>query len=242
MSSPIDKIGGASDYYAVPSDFEIPSSSPPDYLSNPNEIFTEIESFNLEVYPGEYDCGDQRVPSTSTMSQFTLLSAGPNAGPAAYPGYVSNQGLRSIGIVQQEYTVNYPAKPAKSFFNIFVNAYLPGESGTFTANTFPVPSYPASWPVPSYPYGSLQLAQLSNGPSGPLIIENTNVTSLPPAVVYIHGETEAVPVYFVYNNGSYWNAGDLFGWLLLAGHGVLSCTNDSTGGTNSCRRRTAARP
>lgn len=102
-----------------------------------------------------------------------------------------------------------------------------------------MPSYPASWPV-AYPYGTLQLAQLSNGPSGPLIIENTNVTTLPPAVVYIHGETEAVPVYFVYNNSPYWSAGDLFGWLLLAGHGVLSCSNNvngSSGGASNCCAR-----
>ena len=60
----------------------------------------------------------------------------------------------------------------------------------------------------------------------PLIITNTNLLRLPPTVVYIHGETAAVPVKFKVNNAPFWNAGDIFGYLVLAGHGTI--TNDCT--------------
>jgi hypothetical protein len=39
-------------------------------------------------------------------------------------------------------------------------------------------------------------------------------------VVYIHGETPAVPVYFRNSKWPYWKANDRFGWLKLAGHGT----------------------
>lgn len=69
------------------------------------------------------------------------------------------------------------------------------------------------------------LGTLSN--STPLIVLNTNLTSFPPRVVYVHGNSLAVPFMFEADNplvGAH--AGDIFGLLLLAGHGVSMGSND----------------
>jgi hypothetical protein len=102
--------------------------------------------------------------------------------------------------------------------------------GTVSAADFPAASPP--WGVLPY-----NLAELYNDDQDPLFIVNTNVTSLPPSVVYIHGETTAVPLLFKYNNGSLWSAGDLLGYVTLAGHGVtVPCTDHNPGqpDTNCC--------
>jgi hypothetical protein len=52
-----------------------------------------------------------------------------------------------------------------------------------------------------------------------------NLGSFPPQVIYIHGgNTNAVELRFKFNNPPYWSAGDLFGTLVLSGHGTF--TND----------------
>jgi hypothetical protein len=90
--------------------------------------------------------------------------------------------------------------PATSFFDIFAEVDVPA---------FGV------WPG----------ATLTN--ADPLIVENTNLTSFPPTVVYIHGQSAAVPVYFSADGpGGIWHAGDLFGTVILAGHGVQFNCND----------------
>src|SRR5208283_4159243 len=109
----------------------------------------------------------------------------------------NNLSRRSIGMVQQT-----GGPVAQSFFNINVAVSLPALTGTASISDF----------LPSGP------SQLTNDPAQPLVIVNTNVTSLPPPVVYIHGQTPAVPLYFVAANPPYWNAGDLFGYVTLAGH------------------------
>jgi hypothetical protein len=53
----------------------------------------------------------------------------------------------------------------------------------------------------------------------PLLIVNDSVDSLPPTVVYIHENSNAVPVRFFNDNPPHWNAGDLLGYMVLAGHG-----------------------
>jgi hypothetical protein len=58
-----------------------------------------------------------------------------------------------------------------------------------------------------------------------LIVTNLDLTSFPPQVTYIHGgNTNAVELRFKFDNPPYWAAGDLFGTLVLAGHGTF--TND----------------
>jgi hypothetical protein len=83
--------------------------------------------------------------------------------------------------------------PAESFFDVFVEVDLP-------------------------PGGVFPGATVYN-PIAMLVTQDT-IYSLPPKVIYIHGNTSAVPVRFRDNDpGGAWLAGDFFGFLVLAGHG-----------------------
>ena len=95
--------------------------------------------------------------------------------------------------------------PAQSFFDIFVEVTMPRVPGT-VANT----DFPAAGAV------------LYNDASDPLFIENLSLTNLPPEATYIHGNTTAVPIRFRDSNPPYWAAGDVLGYLTLAGHGVFT--------------------
>lgn len=77
--------------------------------------------------------------------------------------------------------------PAESFFNVFFELDIPLFGGT----------------------------TLYNQASDPLVVVDDALDQLPPRVVYIHGETPAVPIYF--KNGP--EIGKRFGFLRLAGHG-----------------------
>jgi hypothetical protein len=104
-----------------------------------------------------------------------------------------------------------PDLPARSFFDIFVEVNLPPLPSTASIVAFP-------------PGGAI----LTN--DTPLIVTNFNLTTLPPSVMYIHGATPAaVPLRFKFNNPPYWAAGDLFGTLVLAGHGTFTndCSNEA---------------
>jgi nucleoporin NUP188-like protein len=106
----------------------------------------------------------------------------------------------SFGQVQSQSPSGNPSIdfPAKSFFDIFVEVELPGLGGT----------------------GAL----ISN--ASPLVVTATNLTMFPPKVIYIHGFTPAVPMYFeTSNSNGFWHAGDQLGWLVLAGHGAGFTTN-----------------
>jgi hypothetical protein len=146
------------------------------------------------------------------------VASGPFANDMFDPTMINNNAQRSIGMVQQ-----ITATANSSFFDINVQVNLPAVTGTVTATAFPTISGGA--------FNGLQLAQLTNSPTQPLIIVNTNVTTLPPEVVYIHGETLAVPLYFMANNLPYWTNGELFGYVTLAGHGVLPSFNCSSNGS-----------
>jgi hypothetical protein len=83
--------------------------------------------------------------------------------------------------------------PAQSFFDVFVDVDIPGLGTVANPNNKP-----------------LQVMSTLTDPPG-----------LPPKVVYIHGNTTAVPVYFTADGpGSAWLKGDLLGQLTLAGHGI----------------------
>jgi hypothetical protein len=83
--------------------------------------------------------------------------------------------------------------PAQSFFNVFVEVDIPLLGGT-------------------------PLATLYN--EEPLLVESDDLTGFPPRVLYTHGNSSPVPVLFREDNLGTWNAGDVFGWMVLAGHGV----------------------
>ena len=162
------------------------------------EVLTEIKSFVLLSVAG--DAGqhcppDPRIPSVPLM--WPMVTAGTGAGVTP----------RSLGIVQEN-TVNGPPPPdfpAHSFFNIFVNVSLPQIPSTESSVAFPVAG-----------------ALFYN--DSPLIITNLALNNFPPTVIYIHGETPAVPIKFKTSHPPYWTAGDIFGYLVLAGHGTI--TND----------------
>jgi hypothetical protein len=216
------RVGTMAVYPTFFPDF-IPSYSsyavlPPAFANAPNgidEIMTEIESFNLATTTGsagQLSCSnsDPRVPSVPVSVNMVV------AGPAYIPNLPQNR--RSIGMVQQlTPTVPFTDFPAQSFFDIFVDVTLPPVAGNNTANDFP--GVLSGIPLP--PGQTQDGAVLYNDANDPLVIINTNVTSLPPTAVYIHGMTVAVPMRFKYANPPYWAADEVMGYLVLAGHGVI---------------------
>jgi hypothetical protein len=54
----------------------------------------------------------------------------------------------------------------------------------------------------------------------PLIVKNPNLTALPPRVVYLHDTSTVVPILFKNANPPKWNANDILGYFVLAGHGI----------------------
>jgi hypothetical protein len=164
------------------------------------EVLTEIKTFVLQTVSGSTGqiCSNSMVPMVPPGYQ--MIKAGTFAGVSP----------RSLGIVQENVANGPPPPdfPARSFFDIFVEVNLPPLPGTESSVAFPVTG--------AILYNAL-----------PLIVTNLNLSSFPPQVIYIHGgNTNAVPLYFKYNNPPYWSAGQLFGTLVLAGHGTF--TNDCT--------------
>ena len=85
--------------------------------------------------------------------------------------------------------------PGSSFFDIFVRVDVPA-CGT----------------------GGFPGATLYN--SSPLIVKNFNITQFPPRIVYLHDTSTAVPILFLNANPPLWNADDILGYFVLAGHGI----------------------
>jgi hypothetical protein len=100
-------------------------------------------------------------------------------------------------VVSQSGPTGVPATdfPASSFFDVFVQTDMPA-CGT----------------------GGFPGATLYN--SSPLIVKNLNLTMFPPKVVYLHDTSTVVPILFLNANPPLWNAGDILGYFVLAGHGV----------------------
>jgi hypothetical protein len=165
------------------------------------EILTQIRSFALvsESRVDQCPTNDPRVPQIPLS--WLMVKAGPAQGVTR----------KSLGMVQEDVAggaalgAANPDFPARSFFDIFVEVNLPQVLSTYSITAFPGTG-----------------AALYN--DIPLIITNLNLTTLPPSVVYIHGETTAVPLKFKVANPPFWNADDVFGYLVLAGHGTF--TND----------------
>jgi len=98
--------------------------------------------------------------------------------------------------------------PAKSFFDVFVTVDIGSGIGGF--------------------------GPVANNTSDPLLVTHDPINDFPPKVVYIHENPAAVPVYFTSAGSTTlppilnWNAGDRFGYLVLAGHAEDSRCADST--------------
>jgi hypothetical protein len=95
-----------------------------------------------------------------------------------------------------------PTQRGKSFFNVFAQI---------------------SAPQLGVNLGPPELAILYN--TTPLVVRN-DMDSFPPSVVYLHENSSAVPVYFFGNSvNGYWLNSQLFGFLVLSGHGVAGGAN-----------------
>lgn len=102
----------------------------------------------------------------------------------------------SYGEVESKDGDMYPELEGESFFNIFVEVELEGLDG------------------------SGEVATLENR-EPLLVMAPDSVCHLPPNVIYVHGNSSAVPIYFTNSNSwGNWNEGDLLGHLVLSGHGV----------------------
>ena len=187
--------------YLVPGPFQTPGAV--------REVFTEVRRLVLEV-SGQGSAGcDNRVavsgspahgvPAPPVIEQGVVLV---KAGSQVVPPL----GLPAcLGQVQSLVPGGGPASdfPARSFFDIFAEMNVPSLGG--------------AWP------GAL----FTN--TAPIIVQNPALTEFPPRATYIHGISVAVPLVFksaVPAIGA--AAGQLFGYMTLAGHGVFTnCPNDT---------------
>jgi hypothetical protein len=176
---------------------------PPPFDTAPtgvDEIFTEILKMNLEGRPdstGQSNsvCSDPRTPPEPPVGMVSVVAGSMN-------GFPPNR--RSIGIVQRT-----SADSAQSFFDVFVKFTLPSVPGNASEYDF----------VPQNNVNGV--AVLYN--DDPLIVENLSISNLPPTVAYNHSPgSTAVQVKFQTSNPPYWTAGEVLGYLTLAGHGVFS--------------------
>jgi hypothetical protein len=195
-------ILGYADYAFIPPPF---AGAPSGY----DQIFTQIKQMNLIGYleTNGAPCSDPRVP-TIRKDPTGGQGGGPQVTVKAGPGGMGigaslPMNRRSIGLVQQ--TTGAGDFPAQSFFNVYVEVNLPRVSFTMSDTEFP-------------PGGAV----LYNDVNDPLLIENLSITNLPPQATYVHGQSTAVPVRFKYSHPPYWAAGDVLGYLTLAGHGVFT--------------------
>jgi hypothetical protein len=204
---PIATVVDYGQYVFIPPIFDTAPSGPGVGV---DELCTEIESLNLTGYippKTNASCSDPRVPTIPSQSSggggngaVVSVTAGPlNIIPL--PG-----NLRCLGMVQEITANSGNDFPAQSFFNMFVRVNLPQSPGSVAGYVFPSTG-----------------AVLYNDASQPLIVENLSLTNLPPTVVYTHSaQSTAVPIKFLTSNPPYWTAGEVFGYLTLAGHGVFS--------------------
>ena len=189
------------------------------------EVLTEIEHFTLG-FPGDNFCaGPCSIPNVpcypTSVGVYNMVMAGQHNTDA--PGLLASLGMvqslqnyigaPNLGVLAYDY-------PAQSFFNVFAEVHLPqvtttlGGLATVSGQAFPA--------LGAYLYTDLNHA---------LTVQNGLICALPPGVVYTHTpQTFAVALYFKYpcpNNipgtsTPWWNQGDPFGWLSLAGHGTTT--------------------
>jgi hypothetical protein len=201
---PAATIANYAQFALIPPPFSTAPSGPAGV--GVDETFTEIEDLDMiGISSGSTGlsnsvCTDPRMPPEPPVGMVVVA-----AGPLAIPGLPQN--LRSIGIVQQITPGGGAASdfPAQSFYDMFVEVTLPTVPGNGSIN-FPMSE-----------------AVLYNDASDPLIVQNLSISNLPPTVAYTHSaQSTAVPIKFLTSNPPYWTAGDVLGYLTLAGHGVFS--------------------
>lgn len=160
---------------------------------------TYVSENQLIVKPGWADATGRVYEVHTFMKSLHLTDARTaNLGFSVRAGMQAPTRPVSAGEVEA-YSTNSDF-PARSFFNIYAEVDIP-----------------AAGPLPA-----VQLVNVV-----PLLVEKPAIYGFPPRAFYIHGNTNAVPVYFnqdftiTNNNGSMTvPRGTLFGQLTLAGHGM----------------------
>ena len=180
-----------------------------------NEVFTYMESLQLKAYSNcVYSSSQVTVPQPYQINQPLVIAGALNGIQPSRGRMVSGQNSGCSGATATSSFTDYSAaNPAKSYFLVYVNVLIPSGPGTDVGTDF-------------YLYNDPNDPNL--GPE-PLVVENTDVESLPPGAIYYHGGTlYSVPVKFLTaghdaSGNISWNAGDTFGTLTLSGHelGVL---------------------
>lgn len=144
---------------------------------------------------------DEGPPNTDEVHtqiiDLNMVGVG-TAATAVRAGISAPTAPRSIGEVES-LTAAAPGAgegvfPAESFFNVFVEVDIDGNSD-----------------------GDLDDPQdvtVFNKATEPLLIENGNLLAFPPDVIYVHGNTNAVKVFDKANPAT------LVGHLIVAGHGI----------------------
>ncbi len=175
----------------------IVDGSSPDTNGTPvGDAGTLVKDSDFTVLPSGFQgpAGSREIHTEIVALNLTGSGASVRAGLSA------SSRPKSFGEVESQSASGLPANdfPADSFFDVFVEVDLP-PCGAF--------------PGPTTVYNQQAL-----------LVVNSNVNDLPPQVVYIHGNSSFVAVYFKFvSTGSPpvpWVPGDLLGWLSLAGHGV----------------------
>ncbi len=156
---------------------------------------TYISDSDMTVKPASFE----PTGTVTSREVHTELRAMNLTGFGAYVKAGPTAGLPvNAGEVESKSLTPVPALdfPAESFFDVFVEV------------NYPMSLCPALG------------ADLILKNTSALLVYNSNLVEFPPKVIYIHGNTNAVPVYFRDNNSPKWTAGSLLGWLVLAGHGA----------------------
>jgi len=160
-----------------------------------------LVSHSILTAPGSFIEGPTNTQEIHTAMKHLLLSStGGITVTAGYDAAAVALGL-PLSPGEVEGTSGSPGSfpPGESFFDMFVEVVIPqlGLSNNHFVNT------------------------------SPLLVVNSNVTTLPPRAIYIHGESNAVPVFFKGSN-------QIFGYLRLAGHGMNFACLDPNGPPPDC--------
>lgn len=152
-----------------------------------------VSASNLTLLPPGWN------PATGTNEVYTAVQSlnltGGGASVTAgqmIPTSSPNSGAVSYGEVASSSSLPTGSFPAKSFFDVFVNVNI-GLTGGMSGS-------------------SIDLYNTT-----PLLVENNDLTSFPPKVIYTHDGSVGSPNVFI-NGGP--NGGDLFGTIILSGHGA----------------------
>jgi len=177
-------------------------SSPHPHGSLPDLSGTPVGVNNTIISDGSFSLvpsGFQGPVGTREVHTEIVSLNMTGAGGTVRAGTMAPNQPMSPGEVESKQTPTQPDFPAESFFDVFVEVDLPNLGG--------------------------KTAKLVN--LNPMLITDSNLQKFPPKVVYIHGNSTAVPVVFSNDNPGKWYAGALFGYLVLAGHGISYTKNET---------------